>query len=301
MLKRLLLLGLLLALPVLVLAQDETETDEPVIAYFQADTGFNVPVLGDNWERETASDSILYVDATTQGNMFVNTVRTLDDSEAIATTIEAIVSEPVGEPVFDERIGLLNGTWTQRHYVVGDTSISAFALVRSDRTFVVTFWENSSDYDMRFVIVRVPTQTDDNGDTISPEIQTGIDLALEATGNEFSTEPDAVEFLDIDGDAWLRVTYPTDATPFNALGYQFRDFTYTALVRGELTDPMLQNADDLERLILGFFITPDNINFLYLGLGASAAIFLALIVSMWLRYRNAQEELKLVEQIAADN
>ena len=304
MLKRLLLIGFLFALPLLVLAQDDTETEEevPVIPYFQADTGFNVPLLGDNWEHETTADSILYHDATTQENMLVNTVRILDDKEAIRLTLEEYLpATSADDLIYEGRIGLLNGTWTEQLYQTGDTSISAFSLVRSDRTFVITLWEDNESYDTRYLIARVPTQQDENGIVLAPDPMVGITMIQQAlNGEDFATEPEDVQTITINNDEWIQATYPTDATPYNALGYQFRDYTYVTTVLGDIDEAILSNTDDFSRLILGFFITPDNSNYLYLGLAVSAAIFIVLILSMWLRFNNAHAELKLVEQIARD-
>lgn len=46
---------------------------------------------------------------------------------------------------------------------------------------------------------------------------------------------------------------------------------------------------------------PQTLNFLYLGLGATAVLFLGYVASLFVRYRNLQKDAELIQQLAEDD
>ena len=59
-------------------------------------------------------------------------------------------------------------------------------------------------------------------------------------------------------------------------------------------------SDAFDSVFLGFVITPDNGEFLRLGLIFASAIMLILIGSMFLRYRNIKKDMLVIEQLAEE-
>jgi hypothetical protein len=48
------------------------------------------------------------------------------------------------------------------------------------------------------------------------------------------------------------------------------------------------------------FTTPETANFLYLGLGSVALFTLGYIGTLFVRYRNLQKDIELIQQLAED-
>lgn len=285
--RKIWIIALLLLLAVPLSAQEEAaEEDVPEIDYYRSPVGFNVPVLGDGWVEQGDGETALFVNETLSAQIQVTAVRTLDDEEAIQTALDNFLADSSVEPVYSDRIGLTNGTWTQNIYQDGDSTISALALVRSDRTFVVSFVETSADYDAYQLTVR-------NSDPESLDPQEGVANALERLLSIDPDEPESITALNLPSGEWQEYDYSADLT---AYGFVFRGITYSTIITGDAPDGA-ELADAYDTVFLGFFMTPNNDEFLYLGLASSAFIFLVLIGSIWWRFRNARQDLQLIEQL----
>jgi hypothetical protein len=286
--------ALLLLLTVLLHAQEGDE-ELPEIPYFRASSSFNVPVLElEGWQNQSTPDEAIFVHEGYHAVIRVTAVPTLDDNAAIQTAIAALFDGEVGEPLRESRIGVSNGTWTQQLYSVDNTSISSFALVRGDRTFVITLFENSADYNAHHLAVRSPQL-----DTETTDFAGGIDLAMQTLlgdENNFAL----IDHIDMSGFGRVSALnrYRNDDRALNVFAQEFDGITYATISTGEInTTARLSEA--METVFLGFFITPDNSNYLYLGLTAVVIIYIALIGSMWVRYRNVQKDMALVEELSA--
>lgn len=293
--KLFIFLVLLCVVVVPIAAQDEAEADLPEIEVFRSSAGFNVPVVElDGWENQSEGDTALFVNAALDATINVVSVNTLDDDEAITTALSALVADDLpAEPFYTGRVGLLNGTWTQTIYQLEETTISSLALVRSRSTFVVTLVETSPDYDAYQLIIRTPQAENDAGDLVA-DFEAGVAQAA-ATLTLFDGEPDDITAPDLPGGEWLTFQYADGAI----VGFEFEDttYTYTMQVTGD-TSGAEAIAQAFDIVFLGFFITPNNDEYLYLGLAVTFAIFALLIGSFVWRYRNAQKDLQLVEQLA---
>lgn len=285
--RNLLLLALIFVLAWPAVAQDEAPSDEdlPAIEYVRSPSGFNVPVLDDTWQRQEDASSVLFThDAAAQ--IQVASIETLDDEAAIQTALGDLVDTAAVEPLYTDRIGLGNGTWTQSVYKVDDLTATALALVRRDRTFVITFVEINADYDAYHLAVR-------NSDVESSDPQEGVGLAVERLLDDEFEAADSAQPLDLPSGAWQQYVYGEDAT---AYGLVFRGISYTTVITGS-TDAADDIADAFNTIFLGFFMTPNNDEFLYLGLASVAFILLGLIGSMWWRYRNARQDLQTLSEL----
>jgi hypothetical protein len=284
-----------LLLLTVVLHAQEGDEELPEIPYFRASSSFNVPVLElEGWQNQSTPDEAIFVNEERYAVIRVTAVPTLDDNAAIQTAIAVLTDGEVGEPLRESRIGVSNGTWTQQLFSADDISISSFALVRGDRTFVITLLENSADYNAHHLVVRSPQL-----DTETTDFAGGIDLAVQTLLGEGSSF-ELVEHTDLTvlGLPSAQNQYSTDNGELNVFAQEFDGITYATVSIGNI-ETATQLGEAMETVFLGFFITPDNSNYLYLALTAVTIIFAALIGSMWVRYRNVQKDMALVEELSA--
>lgn len=284
--KKILILALLALFALPLLAQEDASEEElPEIEYYRSPVGFNVPVLGEGWLEQGDGETALFVNEALSAQIQVSAVGTLDDTEAIQTALVDILADDA-EPLYSDRIGLTNGTWTQSIYQDGDTTISALALVRSDRTFVVSFVEDSPEYDAYQLAVR-------NTDVESTDSQEGVTNSIDRLLEVDVDAAESVTLLELPSGDWQQYDYGDE---LDAYGLVFRGISFTMLVTGDGSGGA-ELADAFDTVFLGFFLTPNNDEFLYLGLATSALIMLVLVASLWWRFRNARQDLQLLEQL----
>lgn len=282
----------LLLFSALIAAQDETaDEDLPEIEVYRSSESFNVPILPAPWTLTDQDGTAIFEHTEFGARIEITAPRTLDDDEAIAEALRTLGIDEPGESLVDDRIGIPNGTWTQQVYSAEDTSISALALVRRDRTFVMTLVEESPAYDAYHLAVRTPIENVQD----VPQIDDGIALALDTLFSEPFPDDASREIVSVGSGDWLRLE--TDERTIAAL--QFGGITYTLFVTGDVDAVAL--ADAFNTVFLGFFITPENDGFLYLGLGVTALIFVVFLGSMWIRQNNAKKDLALIEELARDD
>jgi hypothetical protein len=291
---------LVLLLTTVSLYAQETEEELPEIPYFKSSSSFNVPILQlESWDNQHTEDDAIYVNESLNAQIRVTAVRTMNDIEAIQTAIAAVYAGDLPAPFVESRIALLNsGTWTQQLFFVGDTSISAFAYPRSDRTFVILLVEDNPDYMAHQFMVRSPiTGNDADGEPIT-DFAGGVDLAVQeflgegaAFTLENSTDLTALGLPSVEN------TYTTDAGTLTVFAQELGGITYATITTSDIATAE-QIGEAVETVFLGFFVTPDNTGYLYLGLTMVALIFGALIGSMYLRYRNLQKDMALVKELA---
>lgn len=285
-----LLLALLLfaAVP-FVSAQDEADAEGPTIPYFQ--TGImNVPIPQEGWENQSEGDVALFVNEDLNATIRVQPVDTLLVEEAIPMALEPIFGDALTEPIFEGQAALNTGNWYQQHYEFDETSITGVSILRGDRTFVLLFWEDDPDYDVAHYILRTPlTEGSAEPDFAAAVEQAALELGGQGLADEASTSE---ELVLVSGD-WTVSTYPDGAQLY---AVEVDRATYTALVRGNTAD-VAQAVDGFYTVFEGFFTTPDNSEFLILGLAFTAVTMFVLLGSFALRYRGVRQDMALVEQL----
>lgn len=294
--KRFLLLLLCLSIPMLVSAQDEASDTED-IAYLRLNSNFSVPELP-NWENTIEGETVLFTRDDIAAQIYVRIVDTLDTDLAIDAALADLseVTVEANTPIYEGRIGRNDGTWNYKLFSDGDTSITAYALLKSNQVYVVLFAETSADYDAYHLAIR-STINEPNPEELENTIQLAANEALQnATDTETdftaSTTRNPVEA----NPAWIEAEYDDNLM---TASYLFNGIIYVTLVDGNL-DSIAQLSNDFDSVFLGFVITPDNSEFLYLGSAFSAVIMLALLGSMVLRHRNLQKDLQMIEQLAEE-
>ncbi len=315
---RLCLLLMLLVVSVPLMAQDaetttaDAETEANVIPYFSSSRFFNVPVLT-TWEDNSAEDRAWYVNPTYDVAILTTTVESSDTIAAIAEAVAVKLNTELPDaPIFEDTVALPDGRWRQFVYEIGDNTLNVRALTRDDRTYVISLYEANPNGDIYTRIIRntdlieaadADADTDTESSTtpqVSPDA--GVELALQTFITEdFSATPDDAETLELSSGTWVHRQYSdVNGQQVDAFGFVFGSATHTTVVTGGIdTEGRVANA--LNTTFLGFFVTPDNANFLYLGLGAVAFLMFVLIGSIFFRYGNAQKDAELVQQLAEDD
>ena len=220
---------LLMLIPTLAFAQDGSE-ETPEIAYLRLNSTFSVPEIR-GWDILAENETVLFSREDINAQIYVRIVDTLDTSQAISTALSDLeqVSLDETEPLYEARIGRNNGTWTYIIYSEGDTSITAYALLKSNQVYVVLFAEESPDYGAYHLAIRSTIN-----EPLASEINAAINLAsFEAitTVNDSITsdEPLSTRNPVADNLQWLEATYDNDIT---TASYLYDGIVYTTIVEG---------------------------------------------------------------------
>jgi len=298
MLFRLFCIGWLL-LPVWsIAAQEETSEEQlPIIDYYHSNLGFNIPVIGE-WEDLSTRDFAYFFKESASAELHVDVVQETEATTGINETLEVVLEfELTDEPLFSDSINLADGTWQQLIYQQDERTVSALGQVRNDKTYVISLTEDQPDADLYMMIVR---NMEASTQVSPPDPAPAMVTALAALWEDFDEEPESSELVELPSGVWTQQNYQWDDQPLTVLGMVFGNATYVTIATGDaaaVTD--LTNA--FNTAFLGFFVTPENNEFLYLGLVGTAIVFLLLIGSLWLRYRNAQKDMQLIEQLQAES
>lgn len=288
---RLLFIALLFLLPTLASAQE----DDADIAYLRLSSNFSVPEIR-GWDIVAENETVLFSREDIDAQIYVRIVDTLDTDLAIDASIADLnqVIIETDEPIAEGRIGRNNGTWNYRIFQDGDTSVTAYALLQSSQVYVVLFAEESPEYQAYHLAIR-SIINEPSISEINTAITTASNEAIASILNtDFTDEPSATRNPVEDNSRWLEATYENDIT---SASYLFDGIVYVTIVDGN-PDITAELSDAFDSVFLGFVITPDNSEFLYLGLAFSAIIMLTLIGSMALRYQNIKKDMLVIEQLA---
>lgn len=272
------LLALLLALAGLTSAQDE-------MPYYQS-ADFNVPILV-GWQDQSAEGAAQFHEPSASATIRTTMAAGADAESAVAVDLAGWLGlAELAAPVYRGKVNLADGTWHALAYDIDETTAaSVMARGAGDRFIVITFLE--SDPASRTLML-VIAQADEGLADASPEIAAAA-MALAGVDMSFLA-PVAVNALP--SGEWI--TYAADSV--TAMGMVFGNDSYVALREG-VPGGLAALADAYNRTLLGFFITPDNSSYLWLGIAVSLLILAALIGSLFWRERNLRKDLALIEQL----
>jgi hypothetical protein len=287
--KKLILLLLLLLVPIALQAQEEESEDIP---YLELGQNFAVPALP-AWEHVVEGETAIFTNRALDAQIYVAAYDSQDILAMIPIAISKVYSGEIPAPIYSSRIAPNNGTWEYRLYNVEDTSISAYGMLKSNRVYVVVFIENSVDYEAYQLTVR-SSVADASGQAIRQVIDEASLKAIQSIYPDFFGTIQEAIYPAQGNEAWVLAEYPNSLA---TASYLNDNIVYVTLVDGDSSiAPELSNAFDT--VFLGFVITPNNSEYLYLGLAFASSIMLILVGSMWLRYRSLQKDLQTLEQLA---
>lgn len=279
--------------------QEVAETED-TIAYFQSTRLFNVPVLA-GWQNESNDATALFTNDEYNATITTTAVDTDDAQAAIETVLTPYFDGTLPDaPLFTDQIALADGRWTQAVYHQGDITATALALGRDAITYVVAFIEDDPTSDIYMRITRNPVDEAGEADPVQ-----GMQLALNTfLGPDFDSEPDDIKLVQQPSGEWLEYVYqPQEGAnagrTITAYGLIFGNATYaTITVSDEEAPPFLANA--LNTTFLGFFTTPANDEYLWLGMASVFVILALLIGSYVLRHQSTLKDEALIEQLQDD-
>lgn len=272
------LLALLLALAGWTSAQAET-------AYFQS-ADFNVPILV-GWQNQSADGAAQFHNPTASATIRTATAAGADAQSAAAADLAGWLGlAEIPAPVYSGKVNLADGTWQALAFDIdAERSASQMARQAGHRFIVITFLE--SEPASRTLMLAI-AQADEQLDTPEPE----LDSALRQLTQLRLDDLEAAGAFELPGGDWQVFQNNTAL----AAGSIFGNDSYIALQEGRPGD-LTALADAWQRTLLGFFITPDNSLYLWLGIAVSLLILAALTGSFVWRARALQKDLALIEQL----
>ena len=248
---------------------------------------FNVPIL-QGWENQSGADFAQFELAEAQATIRTTLVTAADGVAAAQAELGALLGEDIGQPAYSDKVNLADGTWSALVFDIDEATTASSMARRSNNGYVViSFVERNPA--ARTVMLAI-TQADEASDAADPEIAlaakslAGIDLTLVGEA----------EILDLASGSWRVYRQPG----LTAMGMVFGNESYVALQMGGPGE-LAALADAYNRALLGFFITPDNTGYLFLGLAVVFLILGALVASFSWRARSMRQDLALIQQLEA--
>jgi len=279
-----LLIGLLIApLSLPIVAQDASDdTIAPEIAFFRGSSGFNMPILV-GWDNESEGDTALFVHEEAQARILA----TSSDADADAATIAADrLGLELSTPFYNNTVNLSDGTWQITLFEDGDRAISLMSKVAQNRGYVLAFVEEDPAAQTFMLVTRPTTEGDER-------ITDGLQQALSAVSDTPITAED-IRTEALPSGEW-NVYNGDDAASPTVYGLEFGGAVYTTVTLGaDEHVPLLVDAWNTA-LLGGFFLTPNNIEYLILGIIVTHIIMLALVAWIIVGWRNARRDLALAE------
>jgi len=265
-------------------AEDGEETSAP---YFQS-YAFNVPILA-GWEDQSTEDIAQFHLAEARATIRTATVEATEAIAAAEADLAALTSIQVPPPTYRGKVNLADGTWNVLVYDLdAETTASVMARQAGARALVISFVER--DPATRTVLLTL-ARTDDAHDDAGPEIV----LAIDAIGGTLPSFLAQAENVILPSGEWVVYTGEGAA----AMGMVFGNDSYVALGEGAPGD-LAALADAYNRTLLGFFVTPDNSQYLALALAVVLVILGTLVGSLYWRERNVRKDLALLEELAGE-
>lgn len=270
-----------------VIAQDDEE--EPTIPYYQS-SAFNVPIL-DGWENQSTDDFAQFYNPEMLATIRTHVVNSDDAIAGAKQDLETFLETDIDDPIYNEKVNLADGTWAVLVYEVDeDTIASAMARHQEGKVYVVSFIESHPDASIIMATIAHTNDTEDDDPT--PEMATMVDTFTSANSNDLSVP----EAMILASGEWTSQS----VDDIQVLGWVFGNDSYLALADGTIDNlPELANA--YNTTLLGFFVTPDNSDFLALGLFISLGTLALLAFSIMWRSRNLQKDLAVIQQLVEDD
>ncbi len=271
--------------PILLCASPAlAQGDQDTMPYIQL-PAFNAPLLT-GWENQSGAAYAQFHFAQAHATIRTALVENADPAAAAAADLEAATGAAFGQPIYQDKVNLADGTWQVLLYeLAADTSASVMARRAGAQSVVISFVE--SDPDAR-VLMLTSAHNGEARQDATPEIERALSLLTSAAMPDLSE----ATALALPSGLWQQAA----GDGLVAMGMAFGNDSYIAIGEGE-TDALPMLADAYNRTVLGFFVTPDNSAYLALALAASLGILALLILSFFWRARNIQMDLQMIESL----
>ncbi|MDZ4672076.1 MAG: hypothetical protein SH821_14495 [Phototrophicales bacterium] len=293
--KILLLLCLLAGFIVPISAQEEepetTPTSLPPIPYFVAENSarkFNVPLPFD-WENASTDPNIAhFTHPDGLGDIYALSVDVSDPLSAVQNAIRQVLGDDVTlTSRYSGQFQLDGNDWGKFAFVADSGAITAFTQTRNEAVYVVFYDYPKTDHEFYFMAQNV-VQTE--------EPQAAVLIALKSLYPELPDAPQSEATVTLSNGDWTRQMYETDASPVVALWQRRGAVVYIAVENGDGTVVDGVNKA-LFTSLFGFFVTPQNLDYLWLGLAVTFGIALIFVISLFARHRSLTRDEALVREL----
>ncbi|MCY3834518.1 MAG: hypothetical protein OXG85_16010 [Chloroflexi bacterium] len=248
-----------------------------------------MPIL-EGWDDQSGEDFAQFHQAEARATIRTAIAPAAEALDAAGAELSATFGFDLDPPVYQGRVNLADGTWHTLVYDI-DAETTASVMARQDggRGVVISFVER--DAAARTLMLTI-AQADDSLADASPEIA----IALESLAGLSLSELQRADSQTLPSGEWT--VYAGESVM--AMGMIFGNDAYVALQMGEAGD-LAALAEAYNRTLLGFFITPDNSQYLALGLAVVFVILAALVGSLYWREKNVQKDLALLRELARED
>jgi len=275
-----------------VIAQDAPEpTQLPVIPYYSSSQNFNVPIPPGWRQISTEAGLAEFIHPDVDGAIYALAVQAEDVQSALNAAFEQLIPELEIEQRLTGVITLDGLDWYKSLYdIVGGGNITAFVQQRDSTYYVLLYLNRNPEIDLYMLAI----EAENNNEQVSIEevlsqLYPGVDL-----------EPITSNEVELSNGTWIRSTYQLpDGEALHTLHQVRFDTTYVVIERGDGETLDTVNKA-LFTALFGFFVTPDNDEYLLLGIVVAAGLVIGLILSMVVRYRNLQKDERLIQQLKQD-
>ncbi len=303
MMKRLFLLTVLsvtIITGTVTLAQDDATsepkaTPEHVVQLFSSsdsERGFNVPIPdAPGWVNLSEGDTAHFQNTDLFADIYASAVAGTRADLGITSVLESLVdgvAEEHPEPFTSTQVTLNGTSWLQELYELADgRDITAFGGQRAENIYVLIYVNSDPESDYFHLITQQSGEAD---------LEAGVAEALAVFDPSLvNVAPDVEDTVTLSNGDWTRQVYE-DANIHLIAQERAGNVTYIAIERGNghLLDGI--NKQFLT-VFLGFFLTPNNDQYLILGVAAAVILMGGLIGSFFLRQRNLEKDLALIQQL----
>jgi hypothetical protein len=294
--KILLLLCLLAGFIVPVSAQEEeseTEPDPlPPIPYFVAENSarkFNVPLPFD-WQNASTDPNVAhFTHPEGLGEIYTLAVDGADPLSAVQNAIRQVLGADVTlTSRYSGQFQLDGNDWGKFAFVSDSGAITAFTQTRNDAVYVVFYHYPKTDHEFYFMAQNI-VQTE--------EPQDAVLIALKSLYPELPDAPQSETTVTLSNGDWTRQMYETEASPVVTLWQRRGSVVYIAVENGD--GAVVDGVNKaLFTSLFGFFITPQNLDYLIFGLVVTFGIALIFVVSLFARHRSLSRDEALVRELS---
>lgn len=289
--KKLLIFSLLLLMIGSSAAAQEAEpTELPVIPYYTSSEQFNIPIPS-GWSQisNTSVAELAYPDV--DGAIYTIAVEADDAQSAFDAAITEIAPEIETELRLTGEITLDGLDWYKSLYdIAGGGNITVFIQQRETDYYAILFINRNPEIDLYMLAIKEEAEG------------VGVDVssALNELYPDVELTPAGSHEVELSNGTWTRSDYELPNGEELHTLHQIRfNTTYIIVERGngETLDTVNKA---LFTVLFGFFVTPQNSDYLILGIVIGLGLVIGLIISMILRYRSLQKDEQLIETLKQD-
>ncbi len=271
--------------------EDEAETTLPPIPYFVAENSarkFNLPLPFD-WQNVSTDPNIAhFTHPDGLGDIYALPVDNVDAQVAAETAIQQIIGAEITlTPRYSGKFQLDGNDWGKYAFASENGTFTAFTQTRDEAVYVVFYHYPQTDREFYFMAQNV---VDENA-------QGSVLEALRTIYPELPDVATSESTVTLSNGDWTRQTYTVGDASITTLWQERGGVVYITVENGDGAVVDAVNKA-LFTSLFGFFVTPQNLGYLWLGLVVTFGILGVFIVSLWARHRSLTRDEALVRELA---